>query len=169
MAYFQEVFLYNIDLWGFIISYVPIVEDIASVHHSGRVGVLEHFKKLMRVLIEADDHRINWNDLVTQLHQMNKSLKRISSDLDVNESHRTTTSSSSTRKQQQKADSMLEQDDPNSGKPIATIIRTVSRVSAKKKTKIGKRRSKKMTRKSSSHLKFDKIIRKTLKRMAASS
>jgi serine/threonine protein kinase len=169
MAYFQEVFLHNIDLWGFIISYVPIVEDIASVHHSGRVGVVEHFKNLMRVLIEADDHKINWNDLVTQLQQMNKSLKRIKSDLEVNESHRTTTSSSSTRKQQQKADSMLEQDDPNSGKPIATIIRTVSRVSAKKTPKIRKRKSKKMTRKSSSHLKFDKIIRKTLKRMAAAS
>lgn len=32
MTYFNEVFLKNIDLWGFVMSYIPIVEDIVIDH-----------------------------------------------------------------------------------------------------------------------------------------
>jgi len=73
-TYLSEVFLKNIDLWGFVVSYVPIVEDILNAHKkltSVQMDVLKKIKGLMTVLIDASDKPIDVEELVSKLRDLN--------------------------------------------------------------------------------------------------
>ena len=73
-AYLSQVFLKNIDIWGFVVSYVPIVEDVIGAHTkltSTQLTVIEKIKDLMLLLIDASDKPINIPVLVEKLNDLN--------------------------------------------------------------------------------------------------
>jgi hypothetical protein len=75
-AYLSEVFLKNIDLWGFVVSYIPIVEDIITANKilsPSQKEVLDKIRGLMLLLIDASDHPINEKELIEKLKLLNKS------------------------------------------------------------------------------------------------
>ena len=85
MAYFQQVFLSNIDIWGFVSSYIPIVEDIvksSSDAETSRVTPTEReairrVKELIMILVEAAEVSINVDTVISQLIGMNAVLAKI--------------------------------------------------------------------------------------------
>jgi len=73
-AYFSQVFLKNIDLWGFVVSYIPIVEDVLDAHkklNDAQMEMIEKMKELMFILINASDHPINVPNLIEKLNSLN--------------------------------------------------------------------------------------------------
>jgi serine/threonine protein kinase len=74
MDYFREVFTKNIDIWGFVVSYVPIVEDIINTHKKItpiQLNILNKIKQLMLILIESSDHPVDVNALIENLKDLN--------------------------------------------------------------------------------------------------
>lgn len=73
-TYLSQVFLKNIDLWGLVVSYVPIIEDILSAHKkltSVQLGILNKIKELLLVVIDASDKPIDVEELVIKLKGLN--------------------------------------------------------------------------------------------------
>jgi len=107
-TYFVQVFLKNIDVWGFIMCYMPIIENITnnSKHLSGSEMALSNkIKDLVVVLIDADDHVINVTDLIEKLKELNtyfvtfkrnKHITSETSDSDMTTSETTTTTTNTT-------------------------------------------------------------------------
>jgi serine/threonine protein kinase len=73
-AYLNQVFLKNIDVWGFVVSYVPIVEDVLGAHKkltTVQFNIIDKIKELMLMLIDASDHAVNIPILVEKLNSLN--------------------------------------------------------------------------------------------------
>jgi len=80
MAYLNNVYLKNIDLWGFVVSYIPIVEDILNSHKKisqTQFDILEKIKNLYLILINSDDCPINTKELVANLNSLNSLFKHL--------------------------------------------------------------------------------------------
>ena len=74
MSYFNEVFLHNIDLWGLVTSYIPIIEGIINTNKKATPttnSILNKVKQLILVVIDADDHPINVSELLDKLKALN--------------------------------------------------------------------------------------------------
>ena len=82
-AYLSQVFLKNIDIWGFVVSYVPIVEDVLGAHKkltTVQFNIIDKIKELMLVLIDASDKPVNVPVLIEKLNGLNSvfsHLKRV--------------------------------------------------------------------------------------------
>jgi serine/threonine protein kinase len=75
MSYFNDVFLHNIDLWGLVTAYIPIIEGIINTHKKATPAtnsILNKIKQLILVIIEADDHPINVGELLDKLKALNE-------------------------------------------------------------------------------------------------
>jgi len=73
-AYLSQVFLKNIDVWGFVVSYVPIVEDVLGAHKkltTVQFNIIAKIKELMLLLIDASDKPINVTSLIEKLNELN--------------------------------------------------------------------------------------------------
>ena len=73
-AYLSQVFLKNIDVWGFVVSYVPIVEDVLGAHKNLTVvqfNIIDKIKELILLLIDASDKPINVTILIEKLNELN--------------------------------------------------------------------------------------------------
>ena len=73
-AYLSQVFMKNIDLWGFVVSYVPIVEDVLGAHKklsTVQLNIIGKIKELLLLVIDANDHPINVPQLVEKLNELN--------------------------------------------------------------------------------------------------
>ena len=73
-AYLSQVFLKNIDVWGFVVSYVPIVEDVLGAHKkltTVQFNIIDKIKELMLMLIDASDKPVNVPGLIEKLNELN--------------------------------------------------------------------------------------------------
>jgi len=75
---YLKVFLKNVDIWGFVISYIPIVEVIMNL---GKVGTIEMeiIKKIKDALVliyESSDEEIDINKLIIILESLNPIFRR---------------------------------------------------------------------------------------------
>jgi serine/threonine protein kinase len=73
--YFNDVFIKNIDLWGFIMTYSPILEDFYNNYKKLNDYELKVFDKLKRIIIvflfETSTSPINVDELTTELKELN--------------------------------------------------------------------------------------------------
>ena len=75
---YLKIFLKNVDIWGFVISYIPIVEVIMEL---GKVGAIEMeiIKKIKDALVliyESSDEEIDISKLTTILESLNAIFRR---------------------------------------------------------------------------------------------
>jgi serine/threonine protein kinase len=79
LEYLNTVYLKNIDVWGLVVSYIPIIEDILSAHKrlsNSDIDVLGNIRELFLLLIEADDHPVDIDTIIKKLRALNGLLKQ---------------------------------------------------------------------------------------------
>jgi len=176
-AYLTQVFLKNIDLWGFVVSYIPMVEDIISsnkVLTATQKEILNKVRGLMLILIDANDHPINEKELIKKLKLLNPSLvhltgknfkhKSSSMNASSNETSSTSLSDKSSNKSSNKSSDSSQSSNRSSlnKKKIISELDDVLNSSEKKAIDISEALSK-GTRKIIKKKRFHKMILKTLK------
>jgi len=75
MDYFSNVFLKNIDIWGFTMIYVPIMEYLLNNYsklNEHEIQIIQHIKKMLTLILEASTEPISTNKLVALLKDLNK-------------------------------------------------------------------------------------------------
>jgi len=85
--YFSNVFIKNLDVWGFIMTYIPFFEHINITENNSHSHLIKNkFKSLINILITYSDTPINTNEVVELLysfdnifHSLNQSYKSNSS------------------------------------------------------------------------------------------
>ena len=73
MSYFSEVFTKNIDVWGFIIIYVPILEylyDNYNKLNDTELNIVKTIKELIFILFEYSTEPINVEKVQQKLKQL---------------------------------------------------------------------------------------------------
>jgi len=79
--YFHNVFLKNIDIWGFVMSYVYIIERLHANFEKLQESQMDLFLKLKYIIIhflyETPTQPINIGDLVTELTNLNVFFQKI--------------------------------------------------------------------------------------------
>ena len=74
--YFNEVFIKNIDIWGFVMIYLPIIEKIFEKYYSITLKKTELFKSLKFIIVhflfECPVDRIDTTSLINELTKINK-------------------------------------------------------------------------------------------------
>ena len=80
IPYFSEVFLKNLDVWGFVISYSPILEDFYNNYDDLKPEELLFFEKMKHIyvtfLFETPDTPIDVSSLVAQFKELNGFLRQ---------------------------------------------------------------------------------------------
>jgi hypothetical protein len=75
IQYFSEVFLKNLDVWGFIMSYSPILEDFYNSYDELKPNELAFYEKLKYIFVtflyESADEPIDISSLVSNLQELN--------------------------------------------------------------------------------------------------
>jgi len=75
IQYFSEVFLKNLDVWGFVMSYSPILEDFYNSYEDLKPNELAFYEKLKYIFVtflyETADEPIDVSSLVANLQQLN--------------------------------------------------------------------------------------------------
>jgi len=101
ITYFTEVFLKNVDVWGLVLSYIPIVENIlnskiSKKYLSSKNNIINRIKELMLILIYSSDYAINVTLVLEKLHDLNslfvylnKDTHHMTSTSDFSEKHAT--------------------------------------------------------------------------------
>jgi len=78
IQYFSEVFLKNLDVWGFVMSYSPILEDFYNSYADLKPNELAFYEKLKYIFItflyETADEPIDVSSLVANLQELNRLL-----------------------------------------------------------------------------------------------
>jgi len=84
MDYFTKVFLKNVDVWGLVMSYYPIINVLHINYKSLNKSSIELFKKLKYIFIhflfENPTEPINLEKLVKNLKELNSLFKMTSND-----------------------------------------------------------------------------------------
>jgi hypothetical protein len=74
MEYFSSVFVKNIDVWGFIMTYLPILEklyDHFDELSEPEIKIIDKIKNIILFCIECSTEPIEINKLVEQLKELN--------------------------------------------------------------------------------------------------
>jgi serine/threonine protein kinase len=75
MDYFNNVFIHNVDIWGFLVTYLPILEDYYNDYDILNVGELKVFEKIRHIVIhylfETATEVVDVEDLAEQLKGLN--------------------------------------------------------------------------------------------------
>jgi len=75
---YLKIFLKNIDIWGFVISYIPIVEVIMDTVKIGpiEIDIIKKIKDALLLIYESSDEEIDINKLMTILESLNPIFRR---------------------------------------------------------------------------------------------
>jgi serine/threonine protein kinase len=75
---YLKVFLKNVDIWGFVISYIPIVEVIMETGKIGpiEIDIIKKIKDALVLIYESSDEEINISKLTTILESLNPIFRR---------------------------------------------------------------------------------------------
>ena len=74
MEYFSSVFVKNIDVWGFIMIYLPIIENLYDNYDElsePEIKIIDKIKNIILFCIESSTESIEINKLVDQLKELN--------------------------------------------------------------------------------------------------
>uniref|UniRef100_A0A6C0F4I1 Protein kinase domain-containing protein n=1 Tax=viral metagenome TaxID=1070528 RepID=A0A6C0F4I1_9ZZZZ len=75
IQYFSEVFLKNLDVWGFVMSYSPILEDFYNSYADLKPNELAFYEKLKYIFVtflyETADEPVDVSSLVANLQELN--------------------------------------------------------------------------------------------------
>jgi hypothetical protein len=81
LEYFEDIFLYNLDIWGFIMVYIAIYErifDHISELNTSQINILNEIKYIFyHYLFENPVERININELTNSLKKLNVLFEKI--------------------------------------------------------------------------------------------
>jgi len=73
MEYFSLVFLKNLDLWGFVMSYLPILELLNDSYKKlcdSEMKIIESIKNIILYIIECSDKPIDNDKLIKSLEEL---------------------------------------------------------------------------------------------------
>ena len=75
---YLKVFLKNVDIWGFVISYIPIVEVIDGLGKIGPIEmeIIKKIKDALVLIYESSDEEIDINKLTTILESLTPIFRR---------------------------------------------------------------------------------------------
>ena len=74
-AYFNAVFIRNLDIWGFVCCYLPVLQ-ILSEHPSQHAALFHTVKQLfLQILFQHGEKPISISNLMSHLQKINKSSK----------------------------------------------------------------------------------------------
>jgi len=72
--YFSKVFMKNIDVWGFTMTYIPIMEELYKHHkelNEKEQNIVDKIKECVYLIIESSDTVINVKELLSRLEELN--------------------------------------------------------------------------------------------------
>jgi serine/threonine protein kinase len=75
VTYFSDVFLKNIDVWGFVFSYIPIIEYLYTNYKTlsaDQEKIVENMKEMILLLLEHSDTPIPIPKLMEKIYKMDK-------------------------------------------------------------------------------------------------
>ena len=73
MGYFSLAFLKNLDLWGFVMSYLPILELLNDSYKKlcdSEMKIIESIKNIILYIIECSDNPIDNDKLIKSLEEL---------------------------------------------------------------------------------------------------
>ena len=78
MEYFSDVFLKNIDVWGFVMTYIPIVDFLyekcegkIDKLNENEINIYKKLREIMLLIVEANTTPIDINKLTKLLKELN--------------------------------------------------------------------------------------------------
>ena len=74
MDYFSNVYVKNIDIWGFVMIYLPIMEQLHNNYNKlneAEKQIIQEIKKMIMFILSASTRPINVDKLVEQLKVLN--------------------------------------------------------------------------------------------------
>jgi hypothetical protein len=78
LDYFNNVFIKNVDIWGFVMAYLPILEDLYFNYNKLNENELKAFKKIKGIIIgflfENATEPIDVDDLTEELRELGSTL-----------------------------------------------------------------------------------------------
>lgn len=75
MGYFTQVFLKNLDVWGFTMTYLPILEYLEKYYDdlcNCEIEIIENIKNIILYVIECSYIPIDINKLIPKLEELNE-------------------------------------------------------------------------------------------------
>jgi hypothetical protein len=81
LDYFNNVFIKNVDIWGFAMSYLPILEDLYFNYNKLNEHELKAFKKIKKIIIvflfETATDPIDVEDLTEELRELGSTFQKV--------------------------------------------------------------------------------------------
>lgn len=78
VKYFEEVFLKNVDIWGFVVSYIPIMEYLLNEYEhplpDPQKQIILKIKEMILILLQYSDTPIDTSELEKVLKELNRVL-----------------------------------------------------------------------------------------------
>jgi hypothetical protein len=86
MKYFNEIFLTNIDIWGFVMTYISMYEFLYKNYNNLNEAEMQFIKKLKFIIIhflyENPNNPINVSSLVEELTSLNKIIENFDTNVE---------------------------------------------------------------------------------------
>ena len=81
LDYFNNVFIKNVDIWGFVMSYLPILEDLYFNYNKLNEHELKAFKKIKEIIVgflfETATDPIDVADLTEELRELGATFEKV--------------------------------------------------------------------------------------------
>jgi serine/threonine protein kinase len=79
-SYLSDVFLKNIDVWGLIITYLPMYEVLNKSYKTlsdDEIDLLHHLKNIILIALDGSDKPINVDHLVKMMRELNSHYEKL--------------------------------------------------------------------------------------------
>jgi len=81
LEYFNNVFIKNVDIWGFVMAYLPILEDLYFNYNKLNEHELKAFKKIKEIIIgflfDTATEPIDVDDLTEELRELGSTFSKV--------------------------------------------------------------------------------------------